>query len=222
MSLPGYETCTIASASEPGALTYEIQRELKSCNHYCYPSNLSKCCACEDLRPISDGYETYVDGIGYTTTRDDGYCPVCNTKNYDRWAKRVKEETERKQKEDEEKQLKQNEENQRAEADRQKHTHKSNGRIEYTNGNIYEGELRDGLPHGFGRMDYADNDDDILYYEGDWVNGQHQGNGTKVWMDDLWYKGEWYQGMMHGQGKCHVNEVDVMEGRFEEDVFQDE
>ena len=40
-------------------------------------------------------------------------------------------------------------------------------------------------------------------------------------MDDLWYEGEWSNGMMHGVGICHTNDVDIMEGRFEEDVFQD-
>lgn len=68
-----------------------LRRAQKSCGHYCYPSNLSKCCACEDLRPIADGYKCYVDGIGYTLTaaREDGYCPVCNTKSLD--AKNTKE-----------------------------------------------------------------------------------------------------------------------------------
>jgi hypothetical protein len=205
-------------------LVSSTNREVKSCSHYCYPSNLKKCCACEDIRPISDdGYEGYTDGVGWTTTanRDDGYCPVCNTKNYDKWMTRVKEQTERKRSQDEEKKRVEEEERLLTEQDRAKNTDKNHGQIEYSNENVYVGDLSNGEPHGTGRMDYADNDDDILCYEGEWVNGRHQGKGKKVWMDDMWYEGDWYNGMMHGQGICHMNEVDIMEGRFEEDVFQD-
>jgi hypothetical protein len=202
-----------------------MNRELKACDHFCCPSTLQKCCSCEDLRPISDtgGYDSYVDGQGWTTTaaRDDGYCPVCNTKNYDKWMTRVQEETERKRRHDEEKQRIEQEQQLVAEEDRVKNTDKKDGTLAYSNGNVYVGALKDGEPHGLGRMDYADNDDDILHYEGEWVNGKHQGRGKKLWRDNLWYEGEWYEGMMHGEGICHMNEVDELKGRFEEDEFQD-
>jgi hypothetical protein len=46
-----------------------------------------------DLRPIlSDNlYPKYIDGQGWSDTgsRDDGYCPVCNTKNFDLWLQRL-------------------------------------------------------------------------------------------------------------------------------------
>jgi hypothetical protein len=207
-----------------------LNRELKECNHFCYPSTLLKCCSCEDLRPLLavDGYKAYIDGTGWTTTaaRDDGYCPVCNTKNYDKWMTRVQAQTKRKQKENEERQEKERVRMSQAEQDRVAHAHiphGESGRVEYSsNGNVYVGHLLNGEPHGQGRMDFGENDDDILYYLGEWVHGKHQGQGKKVWMDDLWYEGEWYNGMMHGQGTCHMNnQVDSLQGRFEEDVFQD-
>jgi hypothetical protein len=201
-------------------------REKKSCDHYCYPSSLKKCCSCEDLRPLSlseCGYDTYVDGQGWTTTaaRDDGYCPVCNTKNYDKWMTRVRAVEEHKRQQDEQQQLAQKQQLEMEEHDRLVVKNKSHGRVEYSNGNVYHGDLLEGRPHGAGRMDYADNDDDILSYEGEWVEGKHQGKGKKVWMDHVWYQGNWYEGMMHGQGVYQLNEVDVMKGRFQEDVFQD-
>ena len=208
----------------------EQRRELKICHHYCYPSKLKKCCSCEDLRPFSpDGfYERYVDGKGWITnaTRDDGYCPVCNTKNYDRWMKKVKEQTEKKQREEEEKKEEERKKSKILEEDMKRIDTGDdqicrNVSFEYTNGNRYQGDMVRGKPHGFGRMDYADNDDDILYYEGEWQHGLHEGFGKKIWMDNMWYNGQWKNGMMHGQGKYHVNDVDIMEGLFEEDVFQD-
>ncbi len=54
-------------------------KQLKSCGHFCFPGNLEKCCACEDVRPlIRDGtYTIYVDGRGYVDKgkRDDGNRP---------------------------------------------------------------------------------------------------------------------------------------------------
>ena len=40
----------------------------------------------------------------------------------------------------------------------------------------------DGLPHGIGRLDYGDNDDNALYYEGGWVKSKQEGKGKKLWM----------------------------------------
>jgi hypothetical protein len=207
--------------TEQSSTHLELSRQRKSCQHYCYPSKLANCCSCEDLRPVADGYECYVDGQGYTKTaaRDDGYCPVCNTKNYDQWIKRVKKETERKRLEDEERERLEKERRMVAERDREHNRDKESGRVEYSDGNIYIGCLLDGAPHGSGRMDYADNEDNILCYEGDWSHGKHHGKGRKLWMDELWYEGEWQDGKMHGEGICRMNEVDTLEGRFEEDEF---
>jgi hypothetical protein len=162
-----------------------------------------------------------VDGLGYTTTgaRDDGYCPVCNTKNYDKFMKRVKKETERKRLEDEEKNRLEMEQAATAEEDRAKNCNTTSGRVEYSNGNVYIGEMSNGHPNGSGRMDYGDNDNNILFYEGQWVHGKHHGHGYKQWMDNVRYDGEWSNSMMHGEGIYHMNEVDVLNGRFDEDEF---
>eukprot|EP00588_Corethron_pennatum_P027964 CAMPEP_0194334358 /NCGR_PEP_ID=MMETSP0171-20130528/65855_1 /TAXON_ID=218684 /ORGANISM="Corethron pennatum, Strain L29A3" /LENGTH=232 /DNA_ID=CAMNT_0039096971 /DNA_START=70 /DNA_END=768 /DNA_ORIENTATION=+ len=199
-----------------------LRRAQKLCGHYCYPSNLSKCCACEDLRPIADGYECYVDGLGYISTakRDDGYCPVCNTKNYDRWMARVSRETEKKRLEDAERERSETERALAAEKDRQNAVEKTTGRVTYSNGNVYVGDLLDGRPHGVGRMEYfSDSDDTAIYYEGTWAQGKHEGRGKKKYVDDNWYEGEWMDGMMHGRGVFHMNEVDILDGIFEEDEF---
>lgn len=53
-----------------------VSKELKSCGHYCFPGELKKCCACEDIRPIlpEGTYTMYVDGRGYVDegNRNDG------------------------------------------------------------------------------------------------------------------------------------------------------
>lgn len=51
-----------------------------------------------DIRPVLDGpfYPSYVDGSGWKDEgeRDDGYCPVCNIKNYVKWKKKMAKEEE--------------------------------------------------------------------------------------------------------------------------------
>lgn len=193
---------------------------------------MAKCCACEDLRPLpseGEGYEGYVDGIGFTNNaaRDDGYSSICNTKNYVRW-ERMQADLERKRVEDKNLERIERERKQAAERDRQNNRDKDEGTVQYSNGDVYVGSLRDGNPHGRGRMDYSDDDenDNALYYDGEWVNGKHEGKGKKMWWnnmwDNIWYEGEWRGGMMHGDGTHHLDEADVRKGRFEEDVFCDE
>lgn len=202
-----------------------INRETKTCGHYCYPSTLKKCCSCEDIRPIpptGEGYTCYIDGIGYTTTaeRDHGYCPVCNTKNYDRWLVRVQKDLEQKRNEDDAKTLRDNEKNEAAEKDRINNCGKRNGSIRYSNGDVYTGDLNDGQPHGRGKIEYGEaSEDDAIYYDGEWVSGKHEGKGKKLWIDDMRYEGEWRAGTMHGKGTHHVNDVDILDGIFEEDEF---
>lgn len=82
-------------------------KELKECGHFCFPSSTPLCCSCSDLRPDLGGifYPIYADGRGWVDegkiffcilqdyhlqlfdkgARDDGYCPVCNNKNFERW-----------------------------------------------------------------------------------------------------------------------------------------
>ena len=92
-------------------------------------------------------------------------------------------------------------------------------RFEYTNGDVYVGEMKDGMKHGQGRLELAE---DGAVYEGAFEHDAACGHGTKEWVDGIKYVGEWKDGMMHGQGVYTTAEYDganVMEGEFEEDCF---
>ena len=92
-------------------------------------------------------------------------------------------------------------------------------RKEYSNGS-YEGEMKDGEPHGFGT--YRWNDGDVYtgeyvngtrhgkgkfvfvsgnYYDGEWVDGKYNGHGIFRWSDGGEFDGEWKNGKRHGKGK---------------------
>ena len=59
--------------------------------------------------------------------------------------------------------------------------------FEYSNGDVYVGEMRDGVPSGVGTMQYSDDgssdrlESSLVTYEGEWLNGKHHGKGKKDW-----------------------------------------
>lgn len=81
-------------------MEYLLEKEQKKCGHFCYPSTTPDCCSCMDLRPQLEGdlYPIYVDGKGWADegTRNHGYCPVCNPKNFDVWEERIRFQREKK------------------------------------------------------------------------------------------------------------------------------
>ena len=60
----------------------------------------------------------------------------------------------------------------------------------------YEGERRDGQPHGQGTMAFPDGG----RYVGEWRNGERHGKGTMTFPDGARYEGDWENGKPHGQG----------------------
>ena len=68
-------------------------------------------------------------------------------------------------------------------------------RIEYANGGVYEGELSDGQPHGWGVLQSPD-----ATHEGEWKDGKKHGKGVLKYADGDEYEGEWKEGKKFGNG----------------------
>ena len=167
--------------------------------------------------------------------RDDGYCPVCNDKNWEMWERKMRKELD--QKAELKEKARQHEEQLAAAAvrDRQRAAaadaagggsakEAPSVTFEYSNGDVYVGQMADGEPCGRGTMTYSDDGSDRLEsslttYEGEWRGGKHNGHGTKDWGDGLRYVGEFVDGRMHGEGSYTLEDGYVMEGRFEADEF---
>ena len=107
-------------------------------------------------------------------------------------------------------------------------------------GDVYEGDLLNGLPHGKGRLTQ-----DRCEYEGQFENGVKQGRGVMQWANGDMYDGSWYKGMwdgdgvlvraagttpfryvgkfatnaMHGIGKITFSDGTEYEGRFEDNTI---
>ena len=60
----------------------------------------------------------------------------------------------------------------------------------------FEGEIKDGLANGTGKIAYADGS----RYEGDWQDGERNGRGTFVFTNGARYVGEFRENKPNGRG----------------------
>lgn len=94
--------------------------------------------------------------------------------------------------------------------------------IEYENGDIYDGEMKDGKRHGKGRL--ATQFGDI--YEGEFQNDKFHGHGIfkELSADEENYwccEGEWVNGKKEGRFKCWGIVIeDGREDRFEDEFYK--
>ena len=102
----------------------------------------------------------------------------------------------------------------------------------------YEGETRDGLPHGKGTFKYKNGDEytgefkNGLFdgsgehitkkgeiYSGQFKNGKREGNGFCTYKNGESYSGYWKDNKRDGKGKYIFSNGDCYQGEFKEDMF---
>lgn len=81
----------------------------------------------------------------------------------------------------------------------------------------YTGQLSGGQPHGRGRIEW----DDGNTYEGQWRDGLGDGYGTLVWRAaGTVYSGRWKRWAMHGEGTYRFADGTVLSGRWENNEYK--
>ncbi len=88
--------------------------------------------------------------------------------------------------------------------------------INFPDGSSYTGPTQNGQPHGRGVLRFSSsNENKRERYEGEFVNGQRDGQGVMTWTTGEMYKGNWASNQMKGRG--HMREVNgsVYEGEFD-------
>ncbi len=75
---------------------------------------------------------------------------------------------------------------------------------------VYEGQLQDGLFHGYGTMKWNDGSS----YTGDWVWGELHGWGTFTWAGGTTYTGPYVDGIREGTGTMVWADGNRYEGAF--------
>ena len=81
----------------------------------------------------------------------------------------------------------------------------------YTDGSLYEGQIRNDKKHGRGRFYFTDGS----MYEGDWDNDSMHGVGTLYYASGkIAYEGKWYRDRFHGRGTVYNEYPAEMAGEF--------
>ena len=86
---------------------------------------------------------------------------------------------------------------------------------------VYVGDMKDGEPHGRGKMTYADGD----VFAGMWKDGMRDGCGTYTRFDGCVYEGVWKDDKNYGPMKKTYNSNSafwyVYEGDYTDKQFND-
>lgn len=87
----------------------------------------------------------------------------------------------------------------------------------YSDGRVYEGELKDGAPHGQGKMTWPNGS----FYNGSWRNGQIDGHGEYHSTNDgTIYVGEFEENARYGKGKYTWPDGSYYNGDFVRGNFE--
>mmetsp|Transcript_9619 Transcript_9619/g.27648 ORF Transcript_9619/g.27648 Transcript_9619/m.27648 type:complete len:401 (-) Transcript_9619:723-1925(-) len=86
-------------------------------------------------------------------------------------------------------------------------------------GSIYRGELSDGKPHGFGTVQYSENDaKQRVRFAGEFEHGIRKGSGCLTWKDGAQYAGDWYGDKPCGFGVENYPDGSSYVGQYEDDM----
>ncbi len=84
------------------------------------------------------------------------------------------------------------------------------GKLTWPNGDVYEGEFENGRKHGHGKETFANGD----IHEGEYANGMAEGKGHINYTHGGEYTGEFKGGMFHGEGKYIAYGGTIYSGEF--------
>ena len=89
------------------------------------------------------------------------------------------------------------------------------GRIFFPNGDIYEGDIKNSVPHGNGMIIFKNEE----IYKGDFENGEMTGKGTFIYSDKSYYSGKIKNGVFEGKGSIKWNNGTEYHGNFVNSVL---
>lgn len=92
------------------------------------------------------------------------------------------------------------------------------GILKFGNNNIYEGEFKNNMYNGRGRM-IIQNSLKLngSTYDGEWIDNKKNGFGIITYTNGNRYEGEWNYDKINGKGKMTYNNGDIYEGDWEND-----
>lgn len=91
------------------------------------------------------------------------------------------------------------------------------GKIQYSTGEIYSGQLKNKIPNGNGKMEFKDK----AVYEGDWETGQMEGYGIYTYPDQNVFSGKFQKNKREGFGKFSIGHYSI-QGKWGKDFLEGE
>ena len=88
------------------------------------------------------------------------------------------------------------------------------GKYTWSGGSIYEGNYQNDAFHGYGTLIFSDGN----IYEGNYQNNAFHGYGKYTWSDGSIYEGNWKDGAFHGYGKYTRPDGDIYEGNWKDNL----
>lgn len=94
---------------------------------------------------------------------------------------------------------------------------RSKGNLTYNEGElVYVGDVKHHRMDGYGRLEYANGD----VYEGEFVRGVFNGQGTFTSSTGWTYEGEFKNGQADGEGKLIAKDKQIYQGTFKQGIYQ--
>ena len=84
------------------------------------------------------------------------------------------------------------------------------GKLTYTDGSFYEGDVENGKANGKGKLTFSDGGT----YVGDFVNNLFCGKGVQKWVSGAVGEGDYSNGKRHGYGKVKYSNGNIYEGYY--------
>ena len=85
--------------------------------------------------------------------------------------------------------------------------------IKYDNGDIYEGEIKDGKRHGYGIFKRGD---ELFSFEGEFKDDKRNGFGIEEYINGDIFEGVFIDDIRNGYGIERYNDGDIFEGEFKD------
>lgn len=85
------------------------------------------------------------------------------------------------------------------------------GKYAWFNGDVYKGSWVEGRRNGWGVLRRPNGS----YYEGEWKDGKRHGNGKYKWQDGAYYEGEWQNDERHGVGIYYGKDNSYYKGEWQ-------
>lgn len=92
------------------------------------------------------------------------------------------------------------------------------GKLVHVDGDVYYGEWKNDKANGYGVYQHANG----TIYKGEWVDDKQEGNGYEKWGDGTFYEGEYKEGVKHGMGIIHFADGSVYQGNFKNNYIDGE